>query len=322
MIIWLDDALFAGPGRALDRAALLRNAARRRHTLIISTRPDAPWGARECPAYDAWIAALPAALQAEFALLRERLAIVSVTAVTLGAERLLVCERDPGPEHKGARLSIDDAVRALSLPLHVMVEHQINDAAFLRVVMPPAWRARIERWERSGELRFVHGGGLPVMAELVSFHCNDDNCRLAFGLPAALWRLTHFVVFDHDGERPEDPGRASAELGRVCAGKGLQGRWHRLSRRDQEHYLPLAALRAMVEKITDPGSREQLLSSLDAFGTQGEERHFLPLPQLGERELFKNAFKTAGLDWQEDWFEADGAWPEMIRLAERIASAI
>jgi len=28
------------------------------------------------------------------------------------------------------------------------------------------------------------------------------------------------------------------------------------------------------------------------------------------------------LDWRDEWFERDGAWPEMTLLAEKIAAAI
>jgi len=323
VIVWMDDALFLGAHRDLDRLALLRNAARRRHTLIVSTSPAEHWDARTAPNYDVWVAAMPQGLRSELEAIAERLGIVSVTAVTRGAQRVLVCDRDPGPEHLGCRLSLDDAVRALSLPLHILVENQINDAAFLRRLLPPVWRARFDAWERRGQLRYENGGGLSVMSALIQFHCDDDYARLAFGLPAEIWRLVHFLVWDHDGDRSDTPGPGSAEVGRTCNAQGMGERSHRLERRDQEHYLPISALRAIVEyRLSDADERQRMLESIEFHAAKGPQRHFDPLPEIGSRSFFKNEFVHANLHWPDHWFEEDGAWPEMTRLAERIASVM
>ncbi len=90
MIVWVDDGLFADASRDLDRFALLRAAAQRRHTLVISARPDDPRHLRQSPGFDAWLRALPERLRAEVRMLCERTDRVSVTAVTLGASR--VCD--------------------------------------------------------------------------------------------------------------------------------------------------------------------------------------------------------------------------------------
>lgn len=322
MIVWLDDALFGNPARDMDRLALLRNAALRGHTLIISTSPDAPWGNRPCPNFDSWLARLPDRLRGEVLDVRERTDRVSANAVTRGASRVLVCDRDPGTKHRGCRLSLDDAVRALEQPLFLLVENKINDAAFLRRIMPPPWRARIEAWERRGELRFEHGGGAPVMATLVDFHRDDDNAKLAFGLPADVWRLVHFIVYDHDGDAADRPGEQSRSLERSCGWADMVERSHRLQRRDLEHYLPEEALREIVErKIDDAERRSRLLEEIDKHMEQGDARHFAPWDPLGR--IFKNAFTGNDVPaWPDDWFGRDGAWPEMTQLAERIAAAI
>lgn len=243
MIVWMDDALFAGDiARDLDRLALLRNAALRRHTLIVSTSPDAPWSARRSSHFDAWLAALPDRLRAEVAMLRDRSDRVSVTAVVRGAARVLVSAADLSAEYSGCWLSLEDAVRAVAQPLHIIVEHQIHDAAFLRRVMPPVWRKKLEDWERRGELRYENGGGLPVMTAMVEFFCHDDNARLAFGLPAQLWRLVHFLVYDHDGDRAEAPREGSRLLEGACVKAGMANHNYRLKRRNQENYLPIKAM--------------------------------------------------------------------------------
>jgi hypothetical protein len=323
VIVWTDDALFAGPHHDLERLALLRNAARRRHTLIVSKSPAEPWGRRTAPNFDAWLAGLPKRLQWEIKQIQERLEIVSVTSVTRGAQRVLVCDRDLGGAHVGCQLSLDDAVRALSLPLCLVVEHQLHDGAFIRRVLPPAWRVRFAEWERRGELRYENGCGISVISALVEYHCDDERARLAFGLPSEIWRLLHFIVFDHDGDSADIPGLDSGGLGRICNKVGMEGRWYRLRRRDQEHYLPIPALRKIVnERITDPADREQRLASIDAHAAKGERRHFDPLPQLADGAFLKRAFKDEGESWSDQWFEEDDAWPEMTRLAEQIASAM
>jgi hypothetical protein len=324
VIVWLDDALFATLGRDLDRLALLRNAALRRHTLIISASPDAPWGYRPRPNFDSWLDRLSERLRREVLLVRERTDRVSANAIARGAMRVLVSGRDLDETHQGCRLSLEDAVRALAQPLFILVENQINDAAFLHRIMPPLWRARFEAWERHGELRYENGGGLPVIGALVNFHCDDDNARLAFGLPAAVWRLVHFIVYDHDGKTRDCPGEQSRGLERSCDSADMGDRSHRLQRKDPEHYLPVEALRGIVERrVIDPNNRSRLLAYIDSQEAQGDARHFASLPALGKRQIFKNAFaEEAAADWADDWFERDGAWPEMTRLAERIAAAI
>lgn len=319
MIVWMDDTLFAeNTARDLDRLALLRNAALRRHTLIVSTSPDAPWGTRRSHHFDVWLAALPDRLRAEVAMLRERFDRVSNNAVVRGAMRVLVSATDLGAEHAGCWLRLEDAVRAVAQPLHIIVEHQIHDAAFLRCVMPPVWREKLADWERRGELRYENGGGLPVMTAMVEFFCQDNNACLAFGLPAEVWRLVHFLVYDHDGDRAEAPGESSRLLEGACVKANMVNRSYRLKRRNQENYLPIKAMRQIIEmSVTDPEDRARLLGDIDAYAATGEGRFFQKL------ECFKNEFATpSASSWPDDWFEEDGIWPEMTELAERIASAM
>jgi len=76
------------------------------------------------------------------------------------------------------------------------------------------------------------------------------------------------------------------------------------------------------ERITDRAEREQRLASIEAHAAKGEQRHFDPLPQLADGAFLKRAFKDESESWSDQWFEEDGAWPEMTRLAERISSAM
>lgn len=320
MILWVDDELFGGQSRDVDRLALLRNAALRRHTVIISASPQALSDSRQAPMFEFWLSTLSPRLQAEVWLLRERTRLVTANAIAVGANRVLVAERRPDAD--GCWLSLDEAARAAAEPLQVMVEHQINDAAFLRRAMPPVWRKRFEDWEGKGEIRYANGGGLSVMTALVTFFTDDNTARRCFGLPAEVWRLLHFLVFDHDGERPETPGDQSKELDRRCKSNGMIRRIHRLVRRDQEHYLPLEALRSISNaRVQDTVERDTLLDKLEKHFALGQARHFVPLPRIGNDPFFKSEF-VQEIAWSDDWFERDDAWPEMTQLAERIASAI
>jgi hypothetical protein len=319
MILWVDDRLFQDGARDVDRLALLRGAAMRRHTLIVSTEPTARRRERVSPGFDAWRDALPSRLRIEVEVLRARLDLISGNATARGAERLFVGSAESSPHVQGCWVTLEEAVRAVALPTHVLVENAINDRAFLRRAMPPAWRERLDAWERGGLLRYENGGGNAVMRALVEHHADDGYARQAFGLPSRLWRLVHVVVYDHDGTALDHPTRDAQRLERACLEAGLEDRSHRLRRRDQEHYLPREALVAIVqERMTNEGERERLMGEIEAHMAKGEERHFADLPALA---AFKNAFDEP-LAWSDAWFERDGAWPEMTLLAEKIAAAI
>lgn len=315
MIIWVDDELFTGNSRSTDLLCLLRNAATRRHTLLISNDPDSAGYNCESPHFFEWQKNLTDTLDWEVNLLCEKLSRVTVNSVTRGrSKRVLVSERTLG-HHHSICLSLNDAVRAVSLPLHILVENQINDSSFLRRAMPSDWRKRITDWEKRGEIRFIQGGGITEIKKLIAVHAGDDDyAKLSFGLPADVWRQLHFVIYDHDGNTQQQPSGESNGVFRECDNNGMNTHQHRLERRKQENYLPVEALRAI--NFTDQESP----TAIDEFFTKtAEERHFSDPPGC-----FKNQFKEqeASLSWSDSWFEKDGSWPEMIRLAEKIASAM
>lgn len=313
MIIWVDDGIFApGEARDVDRLALLRAAAWRRHTLVVSEEPDGRFASRAAPRYKEWMKSLSEGLRREVEQLRERLRLVSVNAVTRGASRLLVTAR-AFPVVTGCQVSIDEAPHAVSMPLQLLVENIINDAAFLRCVMPPAWRAQFEKWERRGLLAFENGGGNTVMKPIVEhFACGGD-------VRSELWRLQHFVVFDHDGDVREKPGEGAGPLEETCKAFGLGGRFHMLERRDQEHYLPPEALTEVTKRAREEVKRE--VSSYLDLPSVG--RHFKKLTKPVKKHLKSAFFKYSDeFDWKDAWFEEDDVWPEMTRLAESIAAAI
>jgi hypothetical protein len=271
-----------------------------------------------------WQGALPARLGGEVRLLCERLALVSGNAVARGAERLLVSNDRPAPGVAGCWVTLEEAVRAVTLPTCILVENIVNDRAFLRRLMPPDWRERLDQWENAGLLRYEHGGGINGIATLVKHFSDDDRCRQAFGLPSRLWRLVHIIVYDHDGEQPEQPGEGARQVERACRDAGLDEHSHRLQRRDQEHYLPPEALQKIVHahQWQSDHDREQFTAKIKTHIERGYDRHFTELPRLGKEPFFKNEFDRPA-DWfDDDWFRRDGAWPEMTLLAEKIAAAI
>jgi hypothetical protein len=185
--------------------------------------------------------------------------------------------------------------------------------------MPVHWADRIELWEKRGELRFVQGGGNTEIAKLINFHCDDNACRRAFGLPSSIWKLTHFIVYDHDGDSQDTPGEGAKVLDRL--GPQLRGH-HRLWRRTQENYLPIEMLREIATKrITHAASLVQMKQMLDDYELLGMARFFVLPPQFGESPFFKNEFHP-NMPWDADAAQADGFEHEMAVLAEAIAAVI
>jgi hypothetical protein len=188
--------------------------------------------------------------------------------------------------------------------------------------MSPRWRRKLKQWEENGQLRYENGGGINSMKRIVDFHAQDNNARLAFGLPANLWWLTHFVIYDHDGDVVDRPSDSSRKVEKSCKKAYAQNRCHRLERRTQENYLPKEAMQAIAkDRLTDAKDREKMLNLIEQHCEQNQDCHFVKVPQLGKEAFFKNEF-AKGASWPEKWFEDDDAWPEMTMLAEKIAAAM
>lgn len=321
MIIWVDDHIFSNNCHDVDRIVLLRNAALRKHTLIISEHVSQEYNVRKAPHFETWAAQLPVRLNEEVRILQEIFSSISANLASHGGGvSLLVTERVNLMKRNICQLCLVDAIRAISMPLYIMVENQINDGAFLRHVLPPLWRSRIKKWEQSGELRFIQGGGNSEIARLIEFHADEIRSKLAFGLPSAIWRLTHFIIYDHDGDSEAVPGEGAANLDTLC--RNTRTLHHRLGRRTQEHYLPFGVLNSIINKrITNPVDRNIMLVRVADYFNSGRLRHFTKLPQLGDRPFFKSEF-TALNSWSDDLAEKDEIWPEMARLAEKIAAAV
>ena len=110
---------------------------------------------------------------------------------------------------------------------------------------------------------------------------------------------------------------------KLCENANFLNRCHRLKRRTQENYLPKEAMQAIAkDRLTDRKDCEKMLDVIDTHYDRNQNCHFVKVPQLSkDNPFFKNEF-AKGTSWPEDWFEDDGAWPEMTRLAEKIAAAM
>lgn len=321
MIIWVDETLFEpGTSTDIDRLSLLRNAAQRRHTLLVSDSPDSAFSQRVSTKFDDWLAGLSPQLQDEVRALRDRLRIISANAVTRGARRLHVGR---SLRHEGSdiwHVRLEDAIRIAGLPVNVLVENVINDAEFLRQAMPPNWRSRIAEWEQRGELRFEHGGGNTTMKGIVEGFAGKEQPQMQ----REEWRALHVVIYDHDGDSPNSPSDDAKNLQVALREAGLGKQSHMLERKYQEQYLPREAMEAILQKKLgdDRKNFERMTKLLSAhFQLEPRKRHFQRLPALGKnRRVFKNQFKLG--PWPDQWYEQDGSWPEMRRIAELIASVM
>lgn len=342
MIIWMDDALFSGENRYVDCIAILRNAANRRHTLMISDDPSlSPFSKNFVrPYFDSWLAKLPHFMQVEINFLLDKLKRgVSGDSTSFGlAKRLLITERDVDIKAKvnitkSCLVDFKSAIRAVSLPLHILVENQINDAAFLRRLMPPDRRARLAELEGSGLLRYVQGGGITEIKKLIQFHFDDDKALKAFGLSSEVWKLLHFIIYDRDIDKNDKnrPSKDSSDIKDLCNNEGMMHRNHQLERRAQENYIPLEFLKHIEKNgVFKTGqARADFSTQLSQYAQfPPTEKYIFDMRNLTNGNIGKDYLKKVFTDntleevWQDEWFESDGSHEEMRKLAQSIVAAM
>jgi len=325
MIFRLAEGLFTSDlARNVDLITLLRSAALRGHTLLVVADP---YGSSYAPSkvFEQWAASLSSPLQREMTWLFERFCRIPSTAVTRGATTIAVKEPQASAEStKHIVLDVPEAVRLAALPLFVLVENALSDAAFIRRTMPLAWQRKIREWERAGAIRFEHAGGIGEMKRIVE-HCSVNGSADPLGLGPEAWCCSHVLLSDRDSQdHSGKPSREAADLQRTCARAGMANQLHMLRRRDQESYLPSEALNAVVATKTDKKDRTDMLNMLAAHSAIGPGRHHMPLPKIGDASWFKNAFllHESSFIWEGAWFSQDGSGGEMVDLAEMLAAFI
>jgi hypothetical protein len=321
MILLIDEELFASNSvRDVDRIALLNLAAVREHSVLWSGRPQAKTSAASSPTVESWRNGLKDRIAREVKVILDSIRLAAST-LAYDAERVLVSNRW---QVRGlCILELEVALRMLSEPLHVLVENGVRDGAFLRRVLPPEWREQLEQWERRGRVRFEHAGGVSELRMIVEHMSDDANANLTWGMPAAAWKATHFLISDHDGTCLEQPGLDAKRFERTCRDAGLSRRYHVLRRRKQEHYLPKEVMQWIVEReITNPTEKRDLMMKIEEFFAG--DRSFGDLPKPGETDkLWKGRFWRHRKDeWTAEWFDKDKCWPEMRGLAEAIQRAL
>ena len=325
MIFWLDDALFFEKTvHDLDRLTLFRLAFRQQHTLFISDNPDRPWQEETATHFKKWCAALPANLQQEVMLLALGLRELDSNAITRGKAKPFWISQRTLPNDTGACiLTIEQALLAIALPFGILLENQINDAAFLRHAMPPRWRNKLGEWEAQGRLRYLQGGGITELFSLVKFHCADANSRLTSGLPAVVWAYLHFVIYDHDGDSAAQASAHSQKLQNLLEEMGMKARSHQLWRRTQENYLPRAALEQHVAaKCTNAETITATMAEIESlFQGDAGVRHFFNMNELPCGKIFKKVFFDHDAQYWDQVADR-GASAEMTVLAENIAAAM
>lgn len=358
MIIWFDDALFDGSVRKLDMLALLRQVAQRRHTLSISAAPFPIQGDK--PAFSGWRDELPQALQKEVDLLLEKTSLIPSQAVAFAnGQRILVSHRTWNLTYAHCVLSVEQALHALAQPLHLLVENQINDGAFINAVLPQDWQNQFAKWIASGQIRFMQGGGITELIKFVGKYASaDENTLRSYGYPAAIWRSLHFVIYDHDGDAAHTPSPDSLTLERSLAKCGMDRHGHRLQKRKQENYYPLPLALSMIKhgrfdreeaeneiKRIYANPAERAFSNFVFSGNANNEKQreveldlqtqFTPdqvqtimniiKNRFGSRKLpamlHKNGFAQAP-NGSLTGLETDGTHEEMRLLAEKIAAFI
>jgi len=325
MIFLLANSVFTSKkARDTDLISLFRAAALRGHSLFIVKDPENPKLADES-SFQLWKGKFPLELGIQLDWLAERCGLISSNAATRGAKRIAVME-DPQALKKAScvAVNVNAAVRLAALPLSILLENALSDGAFIRRTMPAAWRRKFLQWEATGVIKFEHGGGIGEMKRLVeNFAQRQDDDDSSINSSAA-WKISHFLVSDRDSQNSTGKlSREAGDLSRACESAGITRQLHILERRDQESYLPKEALDAIASGMTG-ADRDKLLAAIAAHFQKGKERHHLPLPALGKKSPFKNAFLSfeTKISWDDNWFTADGSAREMVDLAESVSALL
>ncbi|MFG6459887.1 hypothetical protein [Roseateles sp. BYS96W] len=138
-------------------------------------------------------------------------------------------------------LTANAAQDIVSAPLRLFLENNKSDQMFVEATIPA-----FAKWRDSSWVTAVMGGGTAMQGDM-KLAANDDVAR---------WRT--FFLFDSDRLHPDElnPGWAPPggdrcqghQFESLCAGLPAN-RWHRLSRRSIENYLPQAVLVPLNQQL-------------------------------------------------------------------------
>jgi hypothetical protein len=205
------------------------------------------------PMIERWIDTQAPSLQEE---LRAILEMSQLRDANLSAARTITLIAGLHSDWPNARLCLQDAVRLLREPLHILLENARNDLAFLRRLAPPDHRRALEDAIAQGWVVIDQGGGLSEIQQIIDLITQRDALPHHRFLRCRLW-----VLFDRDSHRDDRalPSADSQALLDALAPTHLDDPWHidaqRLERRAIENYLPLDSLWRWVY-LHEPGNDE------------------------------------------------------------------
>lgn len=174
------------------------------------------------PSYLAWRSSLPIHAR-ELVDLVVRVSLQSAARETV--DRVVIATLDATDwTASPPRLGPEELVALLHQPLTILVEHEVNDGAFLKAVGFGFERDEFLKSVRKGRIRFDHAGG-SSMRDLIKTR-GQDRARAH-----RMW-----AVFDSDALVPGAPSSEALEKGKACLSMGILH--HMLHRRAIENYLP------------------------------------------------------------------------------------
>lgn len=218
MVLILADDVYEAQASA-DIIGLVVGAAKSGRHFILTENPSSP-------AYTTWVASLGDDLKRNIQEIFDFNFRYIATARPKRTAR--VTAANPAPN---GRISFADAERLARHPFSIYVENSRNDRAFLLSVCTESQRENLRRLEQSGEVRFVHGGGITELGkQLDSDSANGTFC------PASS-----FVIFDSDALMPRRLSGQADWLQKKCSALGVGHRC--LERRAIENYITWSALR-------------------------------------------------------------------------------
>jgi hypothetical protein len=217
MIIVLSDSLFsqAHPEVAIELTALIANS---RHVVIADVSTSA---------FDQW-----SNVAGAFGLRLRKMITISARLVTAGVVQTKIYVHSEKTVWAGPvpKLSVEDARNYIPIPFKIFVENNDADKAFLMAYLNKDSREKLLDLELRHWIVFVHGGGTGDLQKQIAWE--SKNTMRA--------DLRCFAYFDNDGLKPASPSAKTLQVIAECVRSQI--RYHQLSRRAIENYLPLSAL--------------------------------------------------------------------------------
>ncbi len=141
------------------------------------------------------------------------------------------------PPHVGP----EDLIPLLDEPMSILVEHEINDGAFLKAMgFGDDRKIFLELLEKT-RIRFVHGGGSDMRALIVARGREPQRA------------LRSWAIFDSDAMVPGPPSKEAQR--KITACETAKIAHHPLHRRAIENYLPADELERAVGKNAEERQR-------------------------------------------------------------------